>query len=401
MGRNSAAVREQGRRTYQAGKQLAIKGKSVAGKTTKGAKQAVSSVKTAAKSAVTAVRSVLALVSGGGVVVFLVIILGVIGGIAAFSGNSSAEPLSQEVLAYTSTIQRYASQYGIPEYVASIQAITMQESGGRGTDPMQASECPYNTRYPNSPGAIQDPEYSIQVGIQYYADCVEQAGCESPADISRLQLSWQGYNYGNGYIGWALENYGGYSLENALEFSQQQAAAHGWSGYGDPEYVPHVQRYYSGGNIFAGLFGNQQIVTVAKNEIGASDGQKYWSWYGFTTYQEWCACFVSWCGEQAGLIESGAMPSFARCADGVAWFQSRGKWQSEGSTPTVGSLIFFDWGGDGVSDHVGIVEKCENGIVYTIEGNTSTRVDGERVRGVWQHQYSISSHSILGYGTIL
>lgn len=136
-----------------------------------------------------------------------------IGGIAGSSGSTSAEPLSQEVLAYTSTIQRYASQYGISEYVPSIQAIMMQESGGRGTDPMQASECPYNTRYPNSPGAIQDPEYSIQVGVQYYADCVRQAGCESPLDISRLQLSWQGYNYGNGYIGWALEHHGGYSLK--------------------------------------------------------------------------------------------------------------------------------------------------------------------------------------------
>lgn len=213
-----------------------------------------------------------------------------------------------------------------------------------------------------------------------------------------LQLSWQGYNYGNGYIGWALTNYGGYSLENALEFSQQQAAAHGWSGYGDPEYVPHVQRYYSNGNLFAGLFGNQQIVTIAKNEIGASDGQKYWSWYGFTTHQEWCACFVSWCGEQAGLIDSGAMPRFSLCSDGVAWFQSQGKWQAAGNTPTAGSLIFFDWGGDGVSDHVGIVEKCENGIVYTIEGNTSTSVDGERVRGVWQHQYNINNSSIMGYG---
>lgn len=119
-----------------------------------------------------------------------------------------------------------------------------QENGGRGTDPMQSSECPYNTKYANSPGAIQDPEYSIQVGIQYYADCVEQAECESPADMGRLQLSWQGYNYGNRYIGWALANYGGYSLENALEFSQQQAASHGWSGYGDPEYVPHIIRNY-------------------------------------------------------------------------------------------------------------------------------------------------------------
>lgn len=93
------------------------------GKTAKGIRQVFSNVKTAAKTAVRAVQSALALISAGGVLVFLVIILGVIGGIAASSGNSSSESLSQEVLAYTATIQKYASQYGIPEYVASIQAI--------------------------------------------------------------------------------------------------------------------------------------------------------------------------------------------------------------------------------------------------------------------------------------
>lgn len=330
----------------------------------------------------------------------LVIILGVIGGIAGSSGSTSAEPLSQEVLAYTSTIQRYASQYGISEYVPSIQAIMMQESGGRGTDPMQASECPYNTRYPNSPGAIQDPEYSIQVGVQYYADCVRQAGCESPLDISRLQLSWQGYNYGNGYIGWALEHYGGYSLENALQFSQEKAAELGWPRYGDPQYVPHVQRYYSGGGILGGIFGNGQIVQVAKQEVGSSNGEKYWRWYGFDSYVEWCACFVSWCGEQAGLIESGAMPKFSLCENGIDWFKSHGKWQETGGIPSAGSLVFFDWNGDGISDHVGIVEKYEGGIIYTVEGNTGTNIGGNNVRGVWEHSYSVGSATILGYGII-
>ena len=62
------------------------------------------------------------------------------------------------------------------------------------------------------------------------------------------------------------------------------------------------------------------------------------------------------------------------CSDGMSWFQSQGKWQAAGTTPAAGSLIFFDWGSDGIPDHVGIVEKCENGIIYTIEGNTSTRV---------------------------
>lgn len=80
------------------------------------------------------------------------------------------------MLNYTPTIQRYASEYGIPDYVPVLQAIMMQESGRRGMDPMQSSEGPYNTRFPNSPNAITEPEYTIQVGVQYYASCVEEAG---------------------------------------------------------------------------------------------------------------------------------------------------------------------------------------------------------------------------------
>ena len=125
----------------------------------------------------------------------------------------------------------------------------MQKSGGRGTDPMQCSESPYNTRFSHSPGSITDPDYSIEVGVQTFADCIRQAGCSSPQDLDKLKLAWQGYNYGNGYIGWALQR-GGYTEANALQFSQEQAASHGWSSYGDPQYVPHVMRYYSGGSLF-------------------------------------------------------------------------------------------------------------------------------------------------------
>lgn len=269
----------------------------------------------------------------------------------------------------------------------------MQESGGRGTDPMQSSECPYNTRYSNSPNAIQDADYSIQVGIQYYADCLKEAGCTSPQDMDKLKLSLQGYNYGNGYITWALRNYGGYSAENALQFSNEQAASHGWSAYGDPEYVPHVLRYYSSGGLFAGLFGgNGQIVSVALTQLGNEGGQKFWSWYGFDSHVAWCACFASWCGDQAGLIESGKMPKFSMCDDGIAWFQSKGKWKSRGYSPAPGTLIFFDWNGDGTSDHVGIVEKTEGNVIYTVEGNTSNMVA--------QRSYNINDNTIMGYGLI-
>ena len=341
------------------------------------------------------VQSMIAALGAAGavMVLLLVIMVGIIGG-AAFSGNSeSNEALSQEVLSYTATIQKYANQYGIPEYVSVIQAIMMQESGGRGTDPMQSSECPYNTRYSNSPNAIQDADYSIQVGIQYYADCLREAGCTSPQDMDKLKLSLQGYNYGNGYITWAIQKYGGYSAENALQFSNEQAASHGWSAYGDPEYVPHVLRYYSSGGLFAGLFGgNGQIVSVALTQLGNEGGQKFWSWYGFDSHVAWCACFASWCGDQAGLIESGKMPKFSLCDDGIAWFQSKGKWKSRGYSPAPGTLIFFDWNGDGTSDHVGIVEKTEGSTVYTVEGNSSDAVN--------KRSYDINNGTIMGYGIL-
>ncbi len=341
------------------------------------------------------VQSMIAALGAAGavMVLLLVIMVGIIGG-AAFSGSSeSNEALSQEVLSYTATIQKYANQYGIPEYVSVIQAIMMQESGGRGTDPMQSSECPYNTRYSNSPNAIQDADYSIQVGIQYYADCLREAGCTSPQDMDKLKLSLQGYNYGNGYITWAIQKYGGYSAENALQFSNEQAASHGWSAYGDPEYVPHVLRYYSSGGLFAGLFGgNGQIVSVALTQLGNEGGQKFWSWYGFDSHVAWCACFASWCGDQAGLIESGKMPKFSLCDDGIAWFQSKGKWKSRGYSPAPGTLIFFDWNGDGTSDHVGIVEKTEGSTVYTVEGNSSDAAH--------KRSYDINNGTSMGYGIL-
>ena len=381
-------------RAAREAKRAAMGSAQAARQSAKTAKTTARGLKAMAEAAAHAVKAAFAALMAGGSAVFVILILivGIIGG-AAFLGNSqSSEALSAEVLAHTPAIQRYASEFGIPEYVPVIQAIMMQESGGRGTDPMQASECPYNTQYPNTPGAIQDADYSIKVGVQYYADCVREAGCESPQDMDKLKLSLQGYNYGNGYISWAIRNHGGYSEANALQFSQEQAAAHGWSGYGDPEYVPHVLRYYSGGGLFAGLFGKGQLVTIAKSQLGNEGGQKFWSWYGFDSREEWCACFVSWCADQAGLIQKEVVPKFSVCTDGVALFQAKRKWQGGGSVPTPGSLIFFDWNQDGASDHVGIVESCDGTTVHTIEGNS-----GDAVK---QNSYTVNSQSILGYGLV-
>ena len=111
----------------------------------------------------------------------------------------------------------------------------------------------------------------------------------------------------SGYISWAKNNYGGYSYANAVEFSAIQAERLGWDSYGDTQYVAHVLRYYPYGRAFTSG-GNQAIVEVALTQLGNVGGEPYWSWYGFDSRVEWCACFVSWCAEQCGYLESGIAP---------------------------------------------------------------------------------------------
>ena len=162
------------------------------------------------------------------------------------SGEHSVgtEPLSEEVIELSPYIFAYACEYGLEEYTGIIKALMMQESAGRGTDPMQASECIHNTEYPNTPGGITDPEYSINVGIQYFKDCLELAKAKGPDDLEGISLALQGYNFGSGYISWAIRNYGGHSELSALEFSEMMANLNGWESYGDPYYVSHVLRYF-------------------------------------------------------------------------------------------------------------------------------------------------------------
>ena len=332
--------------------------------------------------------------AGGGTVLILVIVLIVMcfAGMILASDEDDTEilPVSEEVKAYEPIIQKYAKEHGIPDYVLLIEAVMMLESGGRGTDPMQCSECNFNTLYPHTPGSITDPEYSINVGIQNLADCLQIAECESPVDIDAIKLALQGYNYGQGYITWAMNKYGEYTKANAIEFSLKTAEQLGWTSYGDIDYVPHVLRYYPLGQLFYDPDTSQLIVEVAASQIGNVGGEPYWSWYGFTEHVEWCACFVSWCANQCGYIDAGVIPKYCNCVEGIHWFQSRGQWADNTITPEPGMIIFFDWDGNGISDHTGIVEKVENGRVYTIEGNTA---DSCRERS-----YPVGNYQIMGYG---
>ncbi len=136
---------------------------------------------------------------------------------------------------------------------------------------------------------------------------------------------------------------------------------------------------------------NGDIVETAISQLGNVGGQPYWSWYGFSSRVEWCACFVSWCAEQNGFIAAGVIPKFSYCDSGIAWFKENNLWQERGYTPVSGNIIFFDWNGDGVSDHVGIVEYTMNGVVHTIEGNSGDTCA--------RMSYPADSGVIMGYGT--
>ncbi len=367
----------------------------------KAAKATADTVKATAKATVATVKAIIAgtkalvaaIAAGGWIAVLIIMIVVLFGAaVAMFGGESDSNsytPVSAEVEAYEPIIQKYAKEYGIPEYVELIKAVMMQESGGRGLDPMQAAEGSFNTRYPYEPNGIKDPEYSIQCGVQELKAALTSAEVESPIDMERIKLALQGYNFGNGYISWAKSKYGGYSYANAVEFSTQQAQRLGWDSYGDTQYPAHVLRYYPYGRAFT-AGSNQAIVEVALTQIGNEGGQPYWSWYGFDSRVEWCACFVSWCADQCGYIDSGLIPKFAGCIDGANWFKSNNRWNDRNYEPKAGDIIFFDWEDDGTTDHVGIVEKCENGTVYTVEGNS-----GDACR---QRQYTVGSRNIYGYG---
>ena len=140
------------------------------------------------------------------------------------------------------------------------------------------------------------------------------------------------------------------------------------------------------------------FVAVALSQVGNAGGKTYWSWYGFSSRVDWCACFVSWCADECGYVESGVLPRYAGCSTGVMWFRERGRWLEGTEEPAPGMVAFFDWDDpdgsngaqDGVADHTGIVVGVSDGEVHTVEGNS-----GDMVR---RKSYPAGWYEILGYG---
>ena len=365
------------------------------------AKATAEATKATVRATIAAVKAIIAgtkalisaLIAGGWIAVVIILIVVLLGcAVSLFGGGSGSNaytPVSAEVEAYEPLIQKYAKQYGIPEYVELIKAVMMQESGGCGLDPMQAAEGSFNTRYPHEPNGIQDPEYSIQCGVQELKAALISAEVENPIDMERIKLALQGYNFGNGYISWAKTNYGGYSYANAVEFSTMQAQRLGREKYGDTQYPAHVLRYYPYGRAFTSG-SNQAIVEVALTQLGNEGGQPYWSWYGFGGVWNGVPALCHGVPTIADILRAGLSLNFLAAWTAQIGLRVTDNGKTEITSRRQADIIFFDWEGDGETDHVGIVEKCENGVVYTVEGNS-----GDACR---QKQYTVGSSSIYGYG---
>lgn len=174
--------------------------------------------------------------------VFLILCVPVLLMGSAASGEDDGQyqaKVSEKTESYRTLVEEYCEKYGIDDYVDLCLAVMEQESGGEPPDVMQAEQSYYNNNPP-----IDDAEESIDCGVHEISDCLKAASASGSGDIKNIKLALQGYNFGNGYIDWALKKDGGYTEKNAKEFSKKMCDELGYSSYGDVDYVQHVLRYY-------------------------------------------------------------------------------------------------------------------------------------------------------------
>ncbi len=136
-----------------------------------------------------------------------------------------------------------------------------------------------------------------------------------------------------------------------------------------------------------------KIIAIAQKEIGykeySNNHTKYGEWFG--VQDEWCNIFVSWLANQIGILDT-LIPKQAYVPNTVKWYKDKGLFKAKGYNPNTGDIIFFDYNSNGTSDHIGIVEKCENENIYTIEGNKSQMVK--------RCMYNVNNPGIYGFGLV-
>ena len=232
------------------------------------------------------------------------------------SGNAN---VSASVLAWKSTVDKYAKQFGISQYENLILAVIQQESGGTSVDVMQSAEGAFNTKYPKCPNGITDPDYSIYCGVQELKEALTEAGAKGPDDIQGISLALQTYNFGTGFISFA-KSHGGYSLTTASAFSSSMGGY-----YGDVNYVPHVLKYYSTSS--GSSSGSGQLAIVIQTAESEQGKPYVWGASGPDSFD--CSGLVYYCYSKAG---------FKISRETAQDYYDK---STKTTSPNVGDLVFF------------------------------------------------------------
>lgn len=396
--RTAKASYRTARATAQAAKAFAQKA-VVAAKAT--GKFLVSSVKAAIAGAKALVSAIAA---GGWVAIIAVVIICLIGMIV---GSSFGIFFSSEDTGSGQTIQEVVREINdeyvncLDEIKASVEYDELKMSGARAVWPeVLAIYAVKTTTDPDNPqevASITDEKIELLRDIFWQMNEIDH----ETDDVTEMELVESDDGNGNIVEDWQEVTNTYLYITVSHKSAEEMAEELGF----DDDQMEQLEELLADKNsslwtmVLYGInASDDMIVAVALSQVGNVGGEPYWSWYGFGSRVEWCACFVSWCANECGYIDAGVIPKFAGCINGVNWFKERGQWADNSAEPTPGMIIFFDWddpdegGQDGLSDHVGIVEKVENGRVYTVEGNS-----GDSCR---QKSYPLGYYQILGYGVL-
>lgn len=284
--------------------------------------------------------------------------------ISEYGGGGGVAVVAPEVMRYEPFVRAAAKKYGIESYVPVLLAKMMQESGGRLPDVMQSSE---SIGLP--PNSITDPAISIDVGVRYFAGIIKQ--CKGD-----VKLALQSYNFGGGFIGYAIKK-GGYSKAVAAEFSHMMAKEMGWDRYGDINYVENVLRYVQGGSAPVVAGGGKAFQSVMKEAL-KYQGMPY-QWGGMNPATSFdCSGLWVWSFKQIGI-------NLPRTAQEQYNYTER---ISEGQLQP-GDFIFFTGTADhAYISHVGLY--VGNGKMYNAASKGVKYAD---LAGYWDNH-------VAGYGRL-
>ena len=366
--------------------------------TVAGVKTAVRATVTAVKATIVAVKSLIAAIAAGGwVVVVVVLLLCIIGmEVGSIFGIFAPSPGSGNTNTLQTAMEEINQQY--QDKLANIREnavyneVDLRGSPAPWKDILAVYTVKNNTDPDQPPSFIEMDDTAKNELSEVFWDMTEISHTTKQQEVQKIEVS----DDGNGnltetettvtktFLIITVKNKTPESLSEAYGFSDKQKE------YLSELLSPSFDSFWQG-ILTNAPFSSTDLVEIAQSQLGNVGGEPYWSWYGFDSRVEWCACFVSWCADQAGMLENGELPKFASCnSQGVPWFQERGRWKDRSYTPNPGDIIFFDWDSDEKADHVGIVEKVENETIFTIEGNSNDTCQ--------RNSYSMGSEMILGFG---